>query len=132
VHVAADYRADLFYSVAGFTVVCYVGNLCACWFIHQRVRRQLNARNLYSTTAIVSLFAHFLHYYKIAWHPESIPSHGGAQSHLLYKDRGGKVPAHLSTHYQLQVQRTATVNQQAAMPAPAPTGEAAARDNFAF
>lgn len=69
-------------------------NLCACWFLHHHVRRQLNARNFYSDTAIVRLFATNLDYYRRAWHPESIESHGSAQNHLLYRDQSMKVSKH--------------------------------------
>ena len=66
-------------------------NLCGSWFLHQHVRRQLTTRNFYSDTAIVRLFATNLDYYRRAFHPESIESHGSAQNHLLYRDNTMKV-----------------------------------------
>lgn len=66
-------------------------NLCACWFIHSHVRRQLSLRNFYSATNIVRLFATNLDYYRRAWKPESIQTHGSAQNQLLYRDQSMKV-----------------------------------------
>lgn len=89
--IHSDYRDDLFYSVLGMTLVLYIGNLCACVFIHLHVRKELTYRDIYSNTSIVKLFAHYGQYYRERWHPDSMEKHGSAQTHLIYRNASGKV-----------------------------------------
>jgi hypothetical protein len=110
--VYGDYTHDVFYSVFALVAVCFVGNLCACYFIHLHVRKYLNARDLYSDTAIVRMFAQFLDYFKRAWYPQSILSFGSAQNHLLYRDRQGHVHDHLKQHHDHQLRRAESLNAQ--------------------
>jgi hypothetical protein len=97
--IHSHYAEDLFYSVLSFTLICYLGNLFACWFIHQHVRKQLNQRDIYSDTAIVKLFANFGRYFRETWYPLSKETHGNAQSQMMYKDATGK-----QVHHHLQSQ----------------------------
>jgi len=102
--IHSQYPVDLFYSVLTFTLICYIGQLFATVFLHQRVKLQLNKRNIYSATQIVKLWAHFLHYYKERWYPESLDEHPTAQNHLLYQDQHGHVPKHLKRKFEREVE----------------------------
>jgi len=108
--VYGDYAHDVFYSVFALVAVCFVGNLVACWFIHLHVRKMLHARNAYSDTAIVRMFATFLDYFKRAWYPQSILQMGSAQNHLLYRDEQGNVPQNLRAQHDKHLARAESIN----------------------